>query len=76
MVVGATAGYSALGRATARLAEAQVALSQRVPTRCREETLVPSASATTEREPNYRCTLSERCEYDTVSRTCRETSPT
>lgn len=76
MVVGATAGYSALGRATARLAEAQIALSQRVPTRCREEIEVPSDRTTAESETNARCTLPERCEYDTVSRTCRETSPT
>lgn len=76
MVVGATAGYSALGRATARLAEAQLALSQRVPTQCREETQVPGEQTTVGIETNSRCTLPERCEYDTVSRTCRETSPT
>lgn len=73
MVVGATAGYAALGRATARLAEAQLSISQRQPVRCRTASTVPGAIGAEAAGANDRCTLPERCEYDTVSRTCRET---
>lgn len=73
MVVGATAGYAALARATARLAEAQLSISQRQPVRCRTTSTVPSATVPETAGVDDRCTLPERCEYDTVSRTCRET---
>lgn len=73
MVVGATAGYAALGRATGRLAEAQLSISQRQPVRCRTASTAPGATVMATAGVNDRCTLPERCEYDTVSRACRET---
>lgn len=76
MVVGATAGYAALGRATGRLAEAQLSISQRQPVRCRTASAAPGAMGAETGRANDRCTLPERCEYDTVSRTCRETPST
>lgn len=70
ILVGITAGYSALSRATARLAVAQGGLSDRLPPRCR------SASPTQRGERlRDRCDLPERCEFDNVSETCRTTTP-
>lgn len=64
LLVGVTAGYAALGRAGARLAEAQGGLAGEPAPRCRSEAGEPD-----------RCTLPEICEYDVVDQACRSTSP-
>ena len=70
LLVGVTAGYSALGRASQRLALAQGGLIDRPPPLCR-----PLAGpAAPGRASRYRCSLPERCEYDTVSQSCRSTT--
>ena len=70
MIVGVGAAYSALGRAGHRLAVAQAGLADRSPPRCR----APNSSAPSQdAAARYRCTLPERCEYDTVSQSCRST---
>lgn len=72
LLVGVTAGYSALARASQRLAVAQTGLTDHPAPRCR-----PPTSGTGPAEPRagvrYRCSLPERCEYDTVSQSCRST---
>lgn len=72
MIVGVGAAYSALGRAGHRLAVAQAGLTDRTPPRCRAGSL-PGPSS--EPAAKYRCALPERCEYDTVSQSCRPTTP-
>lgn len=70
MIVGVTAAYSALGRAGHRLAVAQAGLAERALPRCR----APTGPASSPDKPGrYRCALPERCEYDTVSQSCRST---
>lgn len=73
LLVGVTAGYSALARASQRLATAQTALASRPDPRCRPPT-AEAASSTTKTRIRYRCSLPERCEYDTVSQSCRSTT--
>lgn len=70
LLVGVAAGYAALGRASQRFALAQAGLTKAPSPRCR-----PAHDAAAERngDPRYRCTLPERCEYDTVSQSCRST---
>tara|TARA_R110002051_G_scaffold41530_7_gene86136 strand:- start:20984 stop:21238 length:255 start_codon:yes stop_codon:yes gene_type:complete len=70
LLVGVTAGYSALARASGRLALAQAGLADRAAPRCRP----PASSVDTvnpTHPPRYRCDLPEICEYDTVSQSCR-----
>lgn len=75
ILVGLTAGYSALARSSQRLATAQTGLAGSQAPRCRE-TENTTALAPSRKAP-LRCTLPERCEYDTVSQSCRTTtSPT
>lgn len=69
LLVGVTAGYAALGRASQRLALAQAGLADRPQPRCR-----PPAGARPDSQAPYRCALPERCEYDTVSQSCRSTT--
>lgn len=73
LLVGVTAGYSALARASHRLALSQAGLTERSGPRCRPPTdgVVVSSSKSRVR---YRCSLPERCEYDTVSQSCRSTT--
>lgn len=74
LLVGLTAGYSALARSSQRLATAQAGLAKAQPPRCRDPVKGASRPAANAR---LRCTLPERCEYDTVSQSCRTTtSPT
>ncbi|WP_445214771.1 hypothetical protein [Brevundimonas sp. BR2-1] len=76
LLVGVTAGYSALARASHRLATAQTGLTARPDPHCRPPA-GPIAPSTTGTRIRYRCSLPERCEYDTVSQSCRSTtSPT
>lgn len=68
LLVGVTAAYSALGRASGRLVLAQTGMTQRAAVRCRPD------EATRPQPPSrFRCPLPERCEYDTVSQSCRST---
>lgn len=72
LLVGVSAGYSALGKASQRLALAQSGLTRHGAPRCR-----PPASAEPidpASRPRYRCDLPEICEYDTVSQSCRSTT--
>ncbi|WP_168196761.1 hypothetical protein [Brevundimonas sp. M20] len=66
LMVGAGAAYAALGRSAHRLALAQAGLADRAVPTCRAE---DPASSPPERP--YRCTLPERCEFDSVSQSCR-----
>ena len=73
ILVGVTAGYSALARASGRLALAQAGLADQPEPRCRP----PEAAGTRAQSKaiiHYRCSLPERCEYDTVSQSCRTTT--
>lgn len=73
LLIGVTAGYSALARASQRLATSQAGLTDRPVPRCRP----PQAGATpspAKAPVRYRCSLPERCEYDTVSQSCRSTT--
>ena len=73
LLVGVTAGYSALARASQRLATSQAGLTDRPAPRCRP----PEAGAVASTQKvkiRYRCSLPERCEYDTVSQSCRSTT--
>lgn len=74
LLVGVTAGYSALARASQRLATSQAGLIDRPAPRCRPpaEGLAPAPG--TRARIRYRCSLPERCEYDTVSQSCRSTT--
>lgn len=72
LLVGVSAGYSALARASHRLAVAQAGVLDRPAPRCRPDTA--PAAAPPKGEVRYRCDLPERCEYDTVSQTCRSTT--
>jgi|GEM_PF-3159686 len=80
LLVGVTAGYSALARASHRLAVSQAGLTDRPAPRCRPAEAGAGASAVDKgpaRAParvRYRCSLPERCEYDTVSQSCRSTT--
>lgn len=68
LLVGLTAGYSALSRAAARLAVAQADMATRTSTPvCRAVDGAPSTAP-------VRCALPEICAFDTVSRTCRTTA--
>ena len=68
LLIGLTAGYSALSRAAARLAAAQAAMTSEVATPvCRAYDATPSTAP-------VRCALPEICAFDTVSRTCRTTA--
>lgn len=73
ILVGLTAGYSALSRSGHRLAAAQAGLADRQVPRCRDPQ--GTRRARTAGKPRLRCTLPERCEYDTVSQSCRTTTP-
>ncbi len=73
LLVGVTAGYSALARASQRLATSQAGLTDRPAPRCRPLEAGAVAS-TTKVKVRYRCSLPERCEYDTVSQSCRSTT--
>lgn len=68
LLVGITAAYAALGRASHRLAVDQSGLSRHPAPRCRPESGLAKAG------DRYRCSLPERCEYDTVSQSCRSTT--
>ena len=73
LLVGVSAGYSALARASQRLAVSQAGLAARPAPRCRP----PDARDVPVNVPakiRYRCDLPERCEYDTVSQSCRSTT--
>jgi len=72
LLVGVTAGYSALARAGHRLALSQAGLIERSTPRCRpvQGAIISPAGSQT----RYRCSLPERCEYDTVSQSCRATT--
>jgi hypothetical protein len=74
LILGVGAAYSALGKASHRLAVAQAGLGDRHPPRCRPEVGAAPSSASRP-TARYRCTLAERCEYDTVSQSCRPTTP-
>ena len=66
LLVGVSAGYSALAASPAGLAD-------RPAPRCRP----PDARDVPGHVPakiRYRCDLPERCEYDTVSQSCRSTT--
>lgn len=71
LLVGVGAGYAALGRASQRLALAQAGLSDRPLPRCRPGAAQLKADGV---QARYRCSLPERCEYDTVSQSCRSTT--
>ncbi|MDI6623295.1 MAG: hypothetical protein QME55_01070 [Brevundimonas sp.] len=73
LLVGVSAGYSALARASHRLALSQAGLAERTAPRCRppEAGTVP---VNDKAKVRYRCGLPERCEYDTVSQSCRSTT--
>jgi hypothetical protein len=73
ILVGLTAGYSALSRSGQRLATAQAGLADRQVPRCRDP--LDSRAAPAAEKPRLRCTLPELCEYDTVSQSCRTTTP-
>lgn len=72
LLIGLTAGYSALSRASSRLAIAQAGLVDRAEPQCR----TPTEQAKVDRRPRPRdrCDLPEICEYDTVSQSCRTTT--
>jgi hypothetical protein len=77
LLVGVTAGYSALARASHRLAVSQAGLTDRPAPRCRPAEAGAGAPTATAKAPamvRYRCSLPERCEYDTVSQSCRSTT--
>ena len=71
LLVGVSAGYSALARASHRLAVSQAGLTDRPAPRCRPDA---AQAAAPKGEVRYRCDLPERCEYDTVSQSCRSTT--
>lgn len=71
ILMGVTAAYSALSRAAARLAIAERGLAGPPSPTCRPAEAVDAPIGETSR---YRCTLPERCEYDTVSQSCRTTT--
>lgn len=73
LLVGVTAGYSALSRASHRLALSQAGLTERSPPRCRPPASGAAVSSAGTKI-RYRCSLPERCEYDTVSQSCRSTT--
>jgi hypothetical protein len=80
IMIGLTAAYSALGRASARLAEARADLG---PGRGKTAAIQVVCRAPLSHRPSadpavrlrVRCDLPERCEYDTVTRECRSTTP-
>ncbi len=70
LLLGVAAAYSALARAAHRLAVAQAGLGDRSAPVCR-----PGDHQTKDAsKARSRCTLAERCDYDTVSQTCRPTT--
>ena len=72
LLVGLTAGYSALSKASSRLAIAQAGLADHAEPQCRT---TPEQAKTDNRpRPRDRCDLPEICEYDTVSQSCRTTT--
>lgn len=73
LLVGVTAGYSALAQASRRLAVAQTGISKHTTPQCRP-TAEEARAGTASPETPYRCGLPERCEYDTVSQSCRATT--
>ncbi len=73
LLVGVTAGYSALARASHRLATSQTGLTEQSAPRCRPPE-AGAATSTAKARVRYRCSLPERCEYDTVSQSCRSTT--
>lgn len=73
LLMGVAAGYSALGKASQRLALAQAGMAHRTAPRCRPA--AANAAAVPEKTgQRYRCGLPELCEYDTVSQSCRSTT--
>ncbi|HYC74688.1 hypothetical protein [Brevundimonas sp.] len=72
LLVGVGAGYSALARASQQLALSQAGLADRPAPGCRPDAAEIAASA--KDRIRYRCDLPERCEYDTVSQSCRSTT--
>lgn len=72
LMMGLTAGYSALSRVAARLADAQSQMTGgSLPPVCRtNQTSLPPAG----RSQPVRCELPEVCIYDVVSQTCRTTA--
>jgi hypothetical protein len=66
LLLGVTAAYSALARATQRLATSNADLTDRPAPQCR-----PVEGGAASSKVRYRCSLPERCEYDTVSQSCR-----
>lgn len=74
LLVGVTAGYSALARASQRVAISQAGLTDRPAPRCRAPVEGAAPVSTARAKVRYRCSLPERCEYDTVSQSCRSTT--
>jgi hypothetical protein len=74
LLVGVTAGYSSLARASQRLVTSQAGLAERSAPRCRPLVGQPPTANVGQRQIRYRCSLPERCEYDTVSQSCRTTT--
>lgn len=72
LLMGVAAGYSALGKASQRLALAQAGMVHRTTPRCRPP--AANAAASEKSGPRDRCSLPELCEYDTVSQSCRSTT--
>lgn len=70
LLVGLTVGYSALSKASSRLALAQAGLSDLAAPQCRS---MPGQNKNNRPKSRDRCDLPEICEYDTVSQSCRTT---
>jgi hypothetical protein len=72
IIIGISATYTAMGRAAGRLVLAERALPDRAQPRCRPPATTDGAALSP--PPPSRCDLPERCEYDTVSQSCRSTT--
>lgn len=71
LIVGISAAYSALSRASARVATASADLTAARAPGCRPGDAAPPNSRT-----RWRCQLPEQCAYDPISAACRaETGP-
>lgn len=71
LMVGVTAGYSALARVSGRLATAHAGLAGEPAPRCRTSGEISAAASRFQ----SRCALPERCAYDVTARSCRTTAP-